>query len=247
MPTATTRRASPAGGHGGGRHPVALPVHVVVLGSRRRHRAEGAETDGQLDGGQRQPRVRAAVEHGPGQVQAGGRRGHRIRPVGVHRLVAVGIGEGLVDVGRQRHGADPVEQAGDGRLVHAGAGPAAAVGDPRPTSTTGSVAGPQHRARREAPARTDEGGPLGRLAARRLRRATAAAPRLPRRCALRSRSRAGRTRVVLTTSRSPGPTSSGRSATVRWSTAPAGSRATRRRAASRGSTGRWAMACAGRS
>src|SRR5437764_1839352 len=64
---------------------------------------------------------------------------------------------------------------------------------------------------------------------------------------LRRSSRAGSTRVRLTTRTSSASRRSGRSATRRCCTAPLGSVATSRRAASRGSTGVWATAPAGRS
>ena len=62
-----------------------------------------------------------------------------------------------------------------------------------------------------------------------------------------SRSLAGSTRVVLTTTTSPGPMSDGRSCTCRCSGADPAPVSTRSRAASRGSTGVCAMAAGGRS
>ncbi len=161
VPTATTRRACPAGGHGGGRDAVVLAVHVVILGPRRGHRPERAETDGELDRRHLTAPCAAAVEHRAGQVEAGGGGGHRLGLVGVHGLVAVRIGEGPADVGRQGDGADAVEQVGDAAGVDQQPDQTAPVGDPGTDLDDGAVIGPQHGPGRQAPARADEGGPLG--------------------------------------------------------------------------------------
>ena len=106
----------------------------------------------------RAPAARQRVEHRRREVQAGGGGGHRARPVGEHRLVALGIVERDGDVGRQRHDAVAVER---GQLV-------GALGDHQ-VDEAGAVAGPvaadDHRevgpghelgARADAAARADE-------------------------------------------------------------------------------------------
>src|SRR4029453_15012458 len=60
-------------------------------------------------------------------------------------------------------------------------------------------------------------------------------------------SRAGRTRVLLTTTRSAGRTNAGRSATMRCSGGAPGPRSTNNRARSRGSIGVWAIEASGSS
>ncbi len=116
VPTATTRSAPGAGGHGGGRHRVALGVDHVLLGGGRGDRAEGVEADGQVDAGHGGPGPPAGVEELRGEVQAGGGGGRR--PLAqrsrrrVHRLVALRVAEGAVDVGRQGHGPGPLHHRG---------------------------------------------------------------------------------------------------------------------------------------
>ena len=99
------------------------------------------------------------VEQLRGQVQPGRGGGDAARGAGVHGLVPVGIGERLVDVGRERHlavGAGVGEQA-DAAL------PLVAVRLPD-LDHGGAVGRLEHRARRKAPTGADEGKPPGRVA-----------------------------------------------------------------------------------
>ena len=190
----------------------------------------------------------AAVEHRGGQVEPGGRGRHRAGPVGVHGLVALGVGQRRGDVGRQRHDAVPARATAS-----------SSVG--RPADPQPDLAGCRRRApgrrrrprgRRRPPARVPgRTRRLGRTSAShrppasRSSSRTSTAPPV----GLRRRRRAGRTRVVLTTSTSPGPQQVGQVG------APCGGRWRPRRpgvdqqAAPRPGldAGRWAMAPAGRS
>ena len=169
------------------------------------------------------PALGEPVEQLRREVEPGGRRRRRLglRADGVDGLVALRVGQRLVDVGRQRHLArrlDAVEQVDLVRRSPARRAARRHRGPRRPStvSTLGvgrDGAGPC----RAAPGGPDAPGPprWSGCAAR------AAAPRPLPRWASRSRSRAGSTRVVLTTSRSPGSSRSGRSRTWRCS-APVG-------------------------
>ena len=149
------------------------------------------------------PRPRSAVEHAVGEVQPGGRRRRRRRLVGEDGLVALGIVERRVDVRRQRQSrrtaASDVERVVVTEQRH----------DERVAGRRAGSDLDDRSARRVVRARVP-GGSLraGRTSASHDRRSasrgssssTSLAPPVAR----RRRSRAGITRVSLTTSRSPG-------------------------------------------
>ena len=224
---------------GVGRHGVVLAVHRVRHGIVLGDRGERVEADHQLDTGDVDPVGGQPGEHGVGEVQAGGGGGGRSGPCGVHRLVAVGVGEGGVDVRRQRHHAVLVEHL-----------ERVAVAEQRDLERVTGVGAITHARPRRCR--------RGRAA---WCRAASAAPgaRAPPTCAASpscgsssstsaapppgrvKASRAGITRVSLTTTRSPRRSTRGRSRTWRWAGGAEGPRSTSRRAESRGSTGCWAM------
>ncbi len=78
-------------------------MHHVGVEVVTGHGSEGAEADGEIDGVHSRAARSDGVEDGLGQVEAGGRRGHRTLDSGVDGLVALGVGQRLVDVGRQGH------------------------------------------------------------------------------------------------------------------------------------------------
>ena len=78
-------------------------MHLVVVEVVDRDRTEGVEPDDQLDRFDARSCGAAGTEHVVGQVQAGGRRRGGRGPPREHRLVSLGIGQRLGDVGRQRH------------------------------------------------------------------------------------------------------------------------------------------------
>ena len=234
VPTATTRSASVTAFERLGRHPVALGVHAmcqrVVLGDR----AERVEADDELDLGLLDTGLRQPIEQFVGEVQSGGRRRSATRLTGVDRLVAIGVGQALGDVRRQRHLAvlrqqfervDGAEQR-DGERV-AGVGARADLDD------RCAVGSEQHLARLRACAPVERAPPTRfRSPSSGSSIKTSALPPVAR----TSGSRAGITLVSLTTSRSPGRRISANSLTCRCSGA-ARPRSTSRRAASRGAIG----------
>ena len=206
-------------------------------------RAERAQPHDQLDLFDRRARRPAGVEHRRGEVQAGRGGGHRARPVGEHRLVALGVVERRRDVRRQRHDAVAIERRQHvAAVAHDEVDQAGAV-----TRTGRRRPPPSGRDRRRGPCRARTRRP-GRTRASQApvavcsRSRTSTSPPV----SLCRRSRAGSTRVVFTTTTSPGRTSEGTSATVRWATGPDPS-STRSRAASRGDAGCCAIAPTGRS
>src|SRR4051812_36017074 len=74
-------------------------------------RLEGPQADVQRDIGDLRARLAAAVENVRREVQPGGRSGYRSFLFGVHRLVALFIGEffGPANVGRERYVADSLQ------------------------------------------------------------------------------------------------------------------------------------------
>ncbi len=82
-------------------HAVALGVHHVVLGPLGGDGAEGAEPDGEVHGVDLHAAAPARIQHLLGEMEAGGGGGHRPRVGGVDGLVALGVGQGPVDVRRE--------------------------------------------------------------------------------------------------------------------------------------------------
>ncbi len=167
---------------------------------------KGGQADGQVDGVHRRTSLPAASQHLVGEVQSGGRGGHRPGPVGVHRLVALRVGQRLADVGRQGHAPAGRQQLGGvGQQAHPAPAPRqpfAHLDGPVPGGGRGQDRPGRPGAGRGAP------GPA-RPAGRPRVPVRAAAPRRLPPVALTSRSRAGITREVLTTSTSPSPDQAG--------------------------------------
>ena len=233
VPTATTR--SPAA-HARAPRPGRRSARRawVVLDPVGGDGAEGAEPDVELDRRHLGTRARQASSSAVGQVQAGGRRGDRPGPAGVDGLVALGVLERAVDVGREGHLAVAEPVAG---RTSTGAAPPPG---PRPPRARRPVA--ERGARRDPAARPYQRLPAG-ARPRRSRSSTSTAPPV----ALRSRSRAGTTRVSLTTSRSPGAEQVGQVGdrpVARWR---AGAGVDQQPGRAAGSIGSWAMASGGRS
>ena len=153
-----------AGVEGLSRHPVALRVDLVVLGSLGRHRAEGVEPDGEVDLADLDTAGAATLEHAVGEVEAGGGRRHRSGFGGVHRLIALRVGEGGVDVRRER--SLPVGREGRHRVTGVQAHGPAAVGEPLPDLDVEIVAGMQHRPLGQTAARLHQRLPCARLVSR---------------------------------------------------------------------------------
>ena len=81
------------------------------------HRAEGAKADVQGDKGKLDALFFDAGEQLPGEVQAGGRRGGRAGGFGIHGLIALGVVQLFLDVGRQRHRAKLFEDFQENAVV----------------------------------------------------------------------------------------------------------------------------------
>ena len=144
------------------RHLVPLRVHLVVGDLLRLHRAEGAQAHMQQHRHDGDALLPDALQKRRGEVQAGRRRGGGAFGLGVDGLVALAVPELLMDVGRQGHLPQPVQQFLKDALVEE-AHPAAA----------GFLHVVQHLAAQQAvpegadrtglqpPARADQGFPVG--------------------------------------------------------------------------------------
>ena len=90
---------------------VTLPVHHVVLDPRAANGREGVGSHVQRHLRHHDPALPEPPQQLGREVQSGGGRGRGAGMLGVHRLVALGIGgvRGPVDVGRQRHRAMPLQ------------------------------------------------------------------------------------------------------------------------------------------
>ena len=184
VPTASTRSAARIRSHAAALDLVALAVERCSSTTLDLQRPEGVEADVERDALDVEPRQQLRRE-----VQPGGRRRGRPGLVRVHRLVALGIGERLGDVRRQRHLAR--------RLAVQPHAPAA-LAEVLEQLDRPVVAGPPAAAASAARAPPT----------RRRRAARAAAPR---RAARRSGSAPRSTRVSLTTASVPAASSAGRS------------------------------------
>ena len=106
-------RGALARGHGRLRHGVPLAVHVVVLDLIRCDRAEGAQPDVELHGPDLGAGGAHRVQELRREVQAGGGGRHGRGPVGIGRLIALGVGQRRRDVGRQGDRAVALEHRQD--------------------------------------------------------------------------------------------------------------------------------------
>ena len=105
-------------------------MHGVVVQILGHHRGERSRADGQLQRAHRGPGSSAPVQHRLGEVESGGWRRSRHRPIGVDRLVALDIGQFPGDIGGQRHFSGQVhESAGIASGLHP---PLAVVADSLP-------------------------------------------------------------------------------------------------------------------
>ena len=141
-------------------HDEAFGVHVVVFDPVGRDRLERAEADHEVDVDELSTRGPDAIEDGAGEVQASGGCGHGTGPAGVDGLVALGVGEALVDVGRQWDLAVAVERGqhvGGDDLDHA-----STIVQPFTDDQPQIGAGDQFGAWRHPSAGTDERLPLSR-------------------------------------------------------------------------------------
>ena len=233
---------------------VALAVHAVLLEALRGDRAERASADVQRHRGP----VDAALCEGPqefvGEVKARGGRRDGAGCAGVDRLVALAIllVRSALDVGRERHRADLLQE-----LLRSGCrAPDVLEGDAPAARRVvtlerdelhGAPVDPEALTGAELLGRPHESAPRPRApaAARGSRKSASTTPPVSR----RAWTRAGRTRVSFSTRRSPGRSHRPRSPTTPCSApraSPPGP-ATSRRAASRGSTARCAISSPGRS
>ena len=108
-------------------HASPLGVHPMVRQRVGRNRPKRAGTDVQRQRAKFHALLHQPLKEGRGEVQPGGRRRHRSRHLGVHRLIVFPIGLdhlALADVGRQGHAPYPIQQR---EGVFGGQGP----GDPR--------------------------------------------------------------------------------------------------------------------
>ena len=232
--------------------PVALRVHPVPSDSsspRTGRNVPGptSRVTGALD----PPRPRAR-EQPRGEVQPGGRRGHRARRPRVDRLVASGprrVGARSMYGGRAA--GPPLQRAlSDARRLEAHR----ALAAPERFEDGGPASLELDRRRLESLARLAEADPLGRVgrpdsARARRRRAgrTTSSSALPPVPAFLPSSRAGITLVSFTTSTSPLRSRPGQSRNRRWATAPEARFSTSSREASRSARGAAAMRPSGRS
>ena len=143
------------------RHGVALLVHDVVVDVTGGDRPEGAQSDDEIDVHEGGAGSRDLAEDAWREVQAGGRRGHGTRPGGVHRLVALGIVEGLVHVRRQRD--LPVAVEGGEQVVGSHLDEPASVVQTLPDHDREVGTGDEARPRVDLPAGTDEGLPASEI------------------------------------------------------------------------------------
>ena len=223
----------------GGFDAVGLAVHRVLLERLRRDRPERVEADAQLDLDHLAARAQALPQLGR-EVQARGGRRRAARRARVDRLVALVGHRRVADVGRQRHAPGLLErplELGTGQRRAARASgppprPRPARSRARPRARPAAMPG---RVRREGRTSASQ-----RPSARSSISRTSPPPPVGRRTAMRARS----TRLLLTTTRSPGSSRSTRSSKRRCSIVPS-RRCTSRREASRRSAGRCAISSSG--